>query len=59
MPRATIRSDAVALDAADRHTVLLGVAGFGIRRMTIAPDLELSLTEPASLTIGTPAAYLL
>ena len=49
--------DAVALDAAHRHTLLLGVAGFGIRRMTIAPDLELSLTEPASLFLGTSAAY--
>lgn len=55
----TFRTLSLELAPSNPSTLLLGVDGFGIRQMTIAPDLALTLTAPSSLSTGTRAEYTL
>jgi uncharacterized repeat protein (TIGR01451 family) len=52
-----VQLTSLALDSAQPSTLLLGTVGLGIRKFTVAPDLELTLTPPGSLTQNTTATY--
>ena len=49
----------VTLDPSQPSTLLVGTFGWGVRQMTIAPDLEITVTPPASLTANAPGTYTL
>lgn len=49
----------VSLDPSQPSTLLLGTYGWGVRQMTIAPDLEITVTPPASLTANAAGTYTL
>lgn len=49
----------LALDPADANRLLVGWEELGVRELTIAPDLGLAISAPASLTANALASYTL
>ena len=49
----------VGFDAMSPSTMLLAVAGFGVMQMTLAPNLEATMSAPASLITNVAGAYTL
>jgi uncharacterized repeat protein (TIGR01451 family) len=49
----------LALDPANASRLLVGWTELGVRELTIAPDLGLTITAPTSLTASTVAGYTL
>jgi uncharacterized repeat protein (TIGR01451 family) len=47
----------MSLDPVQHGVLLLGTTGFGIKQMTVAPDLALNLNGPPSLTVNTAATF--
>ena len=58
-PSQTFDVNSIATDPSNPSSLLIAVDGFGVRRMTISPDLELTMTAPSSLLLGNAAAYTL
>jgi uncharacterized repeat protein (TIGR01451 family) len=50
---------ALALDPENRHRLIMAWTELGVRELTIAPDLELTMTPPASLAANAAASYML
>lgn len=49
----------LALDPSQSSTLVVGSVGWGVRQMTIAPDLELAITRVASLSANVAGTYTL
>ena len=49
----------LAIDPSRSDTVFVGTQGFGIKQMTLAPDIALNLSAPAALTVNTSSTYTL
>jgi len=52
-------SGTLVLDPTNASRLLVGWSERGVREFTIAPDLALTITAPASLTANAPASYTL
>jgi uncharacterized repeat protein (TIGR01451 family) len=49
----------LAIDPSQPATLLVGTQGFGIKQITLAPDLALNLAGPASLALNTSSTFTL
>jgi len=52
-------SGALALDPENRNRLLMGFTELGVRELTIAPDLNLTITPPGSVAANAAATYVL
>ena len=52
-------STAVAIDPVERNAVLVGSLGFGLRHLSIRPDLQLTITAPASMAANVTGTFTL
>lgn len=50
---------ALALDSENRHRLLMGWSELGVRELTIAPDLQLTMTAPTALAANEAAGVTL
>jgi photosystem II stability/assembly factor-like uncharacterized protein len=52
-------STAVAIDPLEHNAVLVGSLGLGLRQLSIRPDLQLTMTAPASMVANVTGAFTL